>query len=81
MKTMQIREDPPIPRVKGTNVATRTMTTNSIPMPQQSIPPRLSKPVSNPLVMISLSTSATDLRRLRKRSTSAGEELTKYWAD
>ena len=53
-KNMQVRRDPFIPRVKGTNGATRTMTTNSMPIPQQSLPPRLSKPmIPDPLKHIS----------------------------
>ena len=62
IKTLQVREDKHIPRVKRTKGATKTMTTDSIPRPQQS------------LLLMPLSKSATDLRRLRKSSTGAREE-------
>ena len=44
IKTMQIRRKPNIPRMKSRNGTARTMTTYSLPIPNQSIPPRLGEP-------------------------------------
>ena len=46
VKAMEIRRNPIIPGMKRRNGTTRTMTTYSTPIPQQSIPPRLSKPLT-----------------------------------
>ena len=47
---MQVRRNPITPGMKGRNRPTRTMTTHSTPIPQQCIPPRLSKAtLLNPL--------------------------------